>query len=149
MLRHRAVLLEGGEVLLVGGVDQAYIGAGTARATIEIFDVTTETFRARLDMNFPRTQHTLTRLLDGRVLVYGGRGTSEMRADGRDETGWSAEILDRTGSSVLEVITLLTPRYGHAAFTLPDGDVIIIGGKNPDKLEYYATAEQMYLSRLP
>ena len=149
MLSHRDVLLENGNVLLVGGADQAYIGTSTARATIEVFDVATESFQARPDMTFPRRQHTLTRLLDGRLLVYGGRGTSEMRADGRDDAGWSAEILDRTGSSVLEVITLLTPRYDHTVATLPDGDVIVIAGKNPDMLEYYATAERVFLSRLP
>lgn len=60
-----------------------------------------------------------------------------------------SEILDRTGSSVLEVITLLTPRYDHSVATLPDGDVIVIAGKNPDMLEYYATAERVFLSRLP
>jgi hypothetical protein len=77
---HTATALADGRVLVTGGVSD---GSGTAPdnefmtvATAEVFDPATREFTATaMPMSVPRSHHTATRLLDGRVLVVGGEST--------------------------------------------------------------------------
>lgn len=65
--KHRAVLLQDGRVLVIGGVHN-YLPT----ATCEAFDPASETWRQVAPMRYAREGHTATLLPDGRVLVTGG-----------------------------------------------------------------------------
>ena len=73
-----------------------------------------------------RRSHTATRLLDGTVLVIGGRRSTP---DGM-EAGEDAEVYDpRTGTFSLAG-KLIRGRYDHTATLLLDGKVLVSGGYN-------------------
>jgi N-acetylneuraminic acid mutarotase len=72
-------------------------------------------------LQFPRTRHTATRLLNGKILIVGGSRAS-------DDHLAEVELFDPlTGLSTL-VAPLHTPRHQHTATLLPDGRVLIVGG---------------------
>lgn len=118
---HRAVLLDDGRVLLVGGV----------AATAETYDPLSGNFTATAPTCVPHGQGlTATLLTDGRVLVVGGllsRGAAEVFDPATD--AWSctagAPAYDRTF---------------HTATRLPDGRVLLAGGNEPT-LTVLVTAE--------
>lgn len=63
-----------------------------------------------------RQSHTMTRLLDGRILIAGGGNST-------------AEIYDPTTKSFTALVTTMQQlRAGHTATLLPDGKVLIVGG---------------------
>ena len=71
----------------------------------------------------PRSQHTATRLTDGRVLLVGGSiSPSEQTAD--------VEIYEPSTGLTTLVAPLHTPRHAHSATLLADGRVLIVGGYN-------------------
>lgn len=81
-------------------------------------------------MAIGRFGHTATLLPDGRILIAGGFSSS---TDSGGHTMWNAtntvEILDvETGDIELLSATLTQPRAMHAAFALPDGSVVMVGG---------------------
>jgi len=94
-----------------------------------LYDVGTRGVRRRPDTNpfgARRTNHTATRLADGRVLVAGGLDTF----DGHDVTLASAFIYDPATDAVTEVGPLNVARFAHAAVLLRNGKVLITGGIN-------------------
>jgi hypothetical protein len=96
-------------------------------------------------MNVSRGRHTTTKLSDGRVLVVGGGTGASTDPFGRVENlectynGWrevplidtpTAEIYDPAADSWTMVGSLSQSRQGHAAVLLPDGRVLILGGRH-------------------
>jgi alpha-tubulin suppressor-like RCC1 family protein len=82
-------------------------------------------------MGVARHEHTATRLSDGRVLVTGGRSTTETAAGALLA---SAEIYDpttRTWSSINGMPGPTAPRRLHSATLLTDGRVLVAGGIVP------------------
>lgn len=72
-----------------------------------------------------RTEHTATRLLDGRILIAGGT-SSEGHAGGVSPT---LEIWDPTTRNArFSAQPMRLARRGHTATLLPDGRVLLIGG---------------------
>ncbi len=69
-----------------------------------------------------RTLHTATRLVDGRVLVVGGRGV-----DGTQDLD-SVEIYEPKRNRWVAGPNLATGRSGHTATLLLDGRVLVTGG---------------------
>jgi N-acetylneuraminic acid mutarotase len=71
-----------------------------------------------------RGQHAGVRLLDGRVLVVGGYGTSDGSALA------TAETFDPATGTWSAAGTMATPRVLAGASLLPDGRVLVTGGSN-------------------
>ncbi len=76
-----------------------------------------------VEMTTPRTNHTLTTLLDGRVLVVGGW-------DGKPPQSSlaSAEVFDPDTLSFAATGSMSVGRLSHAAARLTDGRVLVAGG---------------------
>lgn len=70
----------------------------------------------------PRSGHTATALLDGRVLVVGGRGTDATKELASTEL-WNPKTRRFAAGPPLSV-----GRSGHTATRLPDGRVLVVGG---------------------
>jgi N-acetylneuraminic acid mutarotase len=72
-----------------------------------------------------RKQHTVTALLDGRLLVVGGMDTSWVTA--------SASLYDPYSGTWASVASLTTARAGHTTTLLTDGRVLVTGGEGSDQ----------------
>jgi len=124
LLRDGRVLLSGGEVNSPGG------GAGTVVDTAEIFDPDTETLSQAGSMVRPRVGHSATTLLDGRVLIAGGRGPclarNSLRGCDSQPDLQDAEIFDPatgTFTPTGEMSGIQGPTEG---LLLPDGRVLVL-----------------------
>jgi len=117
---HTATLLKDGTVLLAGGL---VTSPGTATATAELFNPTTQMFTAtKANMETPRAFQTATLLGDGTVLVAGG-------SDG-NSTLATAELYDPTAGTFSPTGGMVSARQSHTAKLLNDGTVLVTGGTN-------------------
>jgi hypothetical protein len=81
-------------------------------------------------MTTARTQHTQTRLADGRALIVGGYGPTPP-GTGFTTTWRTAEIFDPESRSFAPTGSMIALRGDHAAALLPDGRVLVTGGSSP------------------
>jgi WD40 repeat protein len=106
-----------GKVLVTGGQSKPETGrAGTPLATVELYHPDTGLWEKKKSMPVPLEKHTATLLLDGRVLVVGGKTSFLYQPASGSEGTWST-----TGS-------LSHSRSEHMALRLPDGRVLVAGG---------------------
>ena len=111
---HTATLLDGGQVLVLGGT-----GASGALAQGESYDPNSGFWTpSKGPLLSPRSGHTATMLGNGRVVAVGGN------------TGFAtAEVYNReTGISVTTGPLPANHRVGHTASLLPNGLVLVAGG---------------------
>jgi Bacterial Ig-like domain (group 2)/Putative Ig domain/Kelch motif/Galactose oxidase, central domain len=121
---HTATLLANGTVLIAGGRD-LFNDPGSL-ASAEVYDPSTETFTAISNMTEQRSEHTATRLNNGKVLIAGGRTSTVSGA-----TYWSsAELYDPATSTFSATGGMSTLRASHVATLLNDGTVLVTGGGN-------------------
>src|SRR6266446_6159239 len=74
------------------------------------------------NMTAPRGGHTATLLVNGKVLITGGR---------RDGLG-SAELFDPVTGTFSTTGEMITPRHVHTATLLYDGRVLVAGDYTPE-----------------
>ncbi|CAF1400994.1 unnamed protein product [Adineta steineri] len=115
---HTASLLQNGNVLVVGGSDDAPNSA-------EVYEPEMETWINTTDMHYGRKWHTATVLKNGQVLVTGGH-------DLPFNTINSAEIYDPSTDTWKVVGSMNYKRYFHTATLLTNGKVLVAGGLDND-----------------
>lgn len=94
------------------------------------------TFRATGKMLTPRFFHTATLLLDGRVLIAGGESSY-----GMSPAEASAELYDPATGLFAPTANMTVGREAHTATLLPNGKVLIAGGKPSENSNSLASAE--------
>ena len=77
-------------------------------------------------MTVPRAAHTASALPDGRVLIAGG-----CTRDSCEGITASTELVDPATGASTPGPDMREPRVGHAAVTLADGRILLIGGFGP------------------
>ena len=146
-----ATLLQDGRVIVVGGYAGPYEYASNAVPSADLWDPDSRSFSPTGPLATARAGHDALLLADGRVLVT-GRGPAEawdpatgtflslgavpqapptLLADGRIlfVVGMSAEVWDPGSSIASKSGALRSARTSHTATLLPDGRVLIIGGR--------------------
>jgi RHS repeat-associated protein len=149
-LDHTATLLKNGKVLIHGGV-QATHAAGIPSLTVlnsaELYDPSTGTFAPAGNSTVPRSINTATLLSDGKVLFVGGDlFTFGVNGFQNATSLASAELYDPTTGTFSPTGSLATGRTGHTATTLPNGDVLVVGGFNAATAKVLASSEIYHLS---
>lgn len=119
---HTATALSDGRVLIAGGCTTDGCGGTPAGGRTELFDPGRRAFVPGPMLGTPRTGHTATALVDGRILLTGGYPD-----EGRPPLA-SAEIVDASATAVAPTGSMRTPRGAHTATRLRDGTVLVVGG---------------------
>ena len=114
---HTATPLPDGRVLVVGG---------SSDLAAEVYDPSANTWTLTASMASPHHQHTATPLPDGRVLVAGGNSTNA----GENPIA-VVEIYEPRSGTWSTVAPLASARFSHTATPLPDGRVLVAGGRVP------------------
>jgi len=116
-----ATQLQTGQILVAGGMTSS----GAANSA-ELYTLSSQAFASTGTMNVARWLHTATLLNDGTVLIAGGSDLAN------EETLDTAEIYNpAAGTFTLLSNTLNTARVGHTATLLQNGQVLIVGGYDP------------------
>jgi hypothetical protein len=116
-----------GYVLLAGGTDTKSINSS------DLYVPSTESFQSTTGaLAVPRSRHAAVQLLDGRVLISGGKnGYVALK---------SAEIYDPSAGYYTSAVgTMTKERFRHTATLLGNGKALIAGGQN--SMSYNNTAE--------
>jgi hypothetical protein len=133
---HRAVRLQDGRLLVVGGND-----GGSLLRSAEVADPITLAFTPAGELGRARWFFAATLLDDGRVLVTGGQDRSGHDPIAARRRG-SSELFDPFTGRFTDAGSMAAARLDHTATRLADGRVLIaggsIGGRAGDTL---ATAE--------
>jgi len=116
-----ATLLQNGNVLVAGGVDNGDESLDTA----EIYDPTNGSWRYTESFGGARFYHAAARLADGRVLIVGGSSDDTLLT----AIGGATTYEPATGSWT-SVGGLYTPRAQSTASVLANGNVLVAGGFN-------------------
>ena len=111
-------LTAGSKVLVSGGFAVGVL------ASAEVFDPLPGTFTPTGSMLNARQNHTSTLLGNDKVLVAGGQGGA-----GGGTALATAETYDPTTGTFTLVGPMAGPRYFHTATRLPDGTVLVEGGR--------------------
>jgi hypothetical protein len=119
-----AVLLPGGDVLIVGGEEKVGVYE-TCLSSAELYNPSTGTFADTGSLNSARCLPAATLLNTGKVLITGG-STAELYDP-------SSGTFNNTGSPVVS-------RGAHTATLLGNGEVLLAGGQDPSG-NYLASAE--------
>ena len=108
----RSIVLSDGKILAFG-----------RSGTIWTIDPETGEFEFKNRLAVPRGAYTATMLRDGRALITGGI---------TDRAVKDSEIYDPSSNVITKIGSLTHERFGHMALPLPDGSVLIAGGRIGD-----------------
>ncbi len=120
---YTTTLLANGEVLVVGGFTRDASNQSLIANSAELYDPAAGTWRLTGGPNLPRSYHTATLLLNGKVLVVGG---STLDASNQYVGTNSAELYDpATGAWSFTGSFNTNP---GSAILLQNGKVLVVGG---------------------
>jgi hypothetical protein len=134
---HRAGMLQSGEVIVSGGMRLIFPPSLVTNDDLAFYDVDLGAFSNQFQptnggpavspvLATPRSSHTQTTLIDGRVLFTGGNtGANGTNVGSPVDT---TELFDPVTGVVTAGPIMSRTRYGHRAIPLPDGRVVIAGG---------------------
>ena len=128
-----STLLANGQVLIAGGAIDGYGEVAIQQAYL--YDPGTQSIQPTGSLASARDSHTATLLPDGRVLIAGGFqgvGTGSEVGIRQD-----AELYDPATGTVTGFALMNKPRDGHTATLLPNGRVLIVGGRDVYAAELY------------
>ncbi len=120
------VALPDGRALVTGGAAGENIG-WSAYSSTYVFDPTTHQWSRSGLLNTARTATAVSVLLDGRVLVAGGRFL-DRTVPGQGRSLDTAELWDPRSGAWSPTGRLGATRVGASAVTLADGRVLLVGG---------------------
>jgi len=121
--QHTGTVLVDARVLVAGGI--GVVGSfDTTLSTAELYDPGAGRWNTTGNLSVARSNHTATRLGDGRVLVAGGLG-----ADFVTQLD-SVEIYEPDSGQFTVAESMHSPRVAQFAVTLADGRVLVAGGFN-------------------
>jgi len=127
-MRHSAVLLNNGKLLVVGGETMSG-GALVGVTAVELFDPTTRAWKRVGTLRNALTRgYTVTTLADGDVLIAGGETSLNTSVSTVERYRTKDERMATAG----EVANLPGPRALHGAVLLGDGKVLLFGGTHAD-----------------
>jgi N-acetylneuraminic acid mutarotase len=130
---HTATLLPDGRVLVTGGRSNNS-STGHALNSAEIYDPTTGRWTSVESMSRARFSHTATLLATGQVLVAGaGIGTGA-----RVDLAVTAELYDPDSGGWTPTGNMTVGRVYHTATLLPNGQVLVAGGRDSVAGEFQA-----------
>lgn len=134
---HTATVLVDGRVLIAGGCELCH--SVDECPPIELYNPRSGSWTSGPPLLSARAEHTATLLLDGRVLVAGGRTSHS------DATA-SVEIYDPLTSAWSPAPSLQVARRYHSATRLPTGGVLVTGGQSvaDDPTVSYVGAVEIY-----
>ncbi|WP_437480304.1 kelch repeat-containing protein [Sorangium sp. So ce1014] len=114
---HTATTLDNGNgnVLVTGGQSDS----STYLASTELYTPGSNSWSSAAPMTTSRSGHAATRLLDGKVLVAGGRNGAYLT---------SAALYDPSNNTWSAAGSMGVARNKHTATLLPDGRVLMVGG---------------------
>jgi len=121
---HTATLLQTGKALVAGG--QFDVGSNLSQIlkSAELYDPVSGTWNRTTDLNAFHSEHTATRMQNGKVLVASGDDVYDY--DGT--SNGTAEIYDPGTATWSYTGNLGAIRDGHTATLLPSGKVLVTGG---------------------
>ncbi len=122
-LAHRSVALPDGTVLILGGAGSNSVSLAEA----ELYQPSTGTFAQIGQMFTPRDTFTATLMQNGQILVAGGENCVTSGC----QTLSAAELYNVASRTFTPTATEMTvPRVAHTATLLPNGTILIAGGRN-------------------
>jgi len=122
-IAHSSVSLPNGTVLVLGGAGSN----GVSLAEADLYQTSQGTFAQVGQMLTPRDTFTATLMQNGQVLIAGGE---ECLISGCQSLS-AAELYNVSSQSFSPTAKVMnSPRTAHTATLLPDGSVLICGGRN-------------------
>jgi hypothetical protein len=118
-----------GKIIKSGLARDPDLAGAPSVATTYVIDMNqaSPAWRQTASMAFPRTEHNLTPLPDGSVLVTGGSRNSDVGDTA--SAVLQAELWSPTTETWTTMAAMQTPRMYHStALLLPDGRVLVAGG---------------------
>ncbi len=128
---HTATLVPNGEVLVAAGRDTHGVLFST-----ELFQRDGTFHPLPATVQVPRAGHTATLLPDGRVVILGGRDVSNLGLDQAESFEVPTGLLYDPRSGQFSVLphALQVPRHNHTATLLPNGKVLVVGGRQDEEI---------------
>lgn len=129
---HSTTLLADGDVLVAAGRKVLPGQPTELSASAERYDPVEEAWQPAASLEDARWRHTATLMRDGRLLVAGGFGGS-LRTTNAQPVLDTAEIYDPATDTRTRTAPMNVRRALHAAILLPDGKVLVAGGRTCDR----------------